>query len=325
MVARLIPNNVYRVNGVTVCEEILPDGKRWTKAAQAKAAGFKVGRLYKKEKLLCGTGKAGYVTIHNTEDLKGVDDDAEQYARATYNENMGSARVHFYVDDISAWQTLKAGTGQCKADLVNNAEVGWHAGDGSKQGGGNMSSIAIEIIMNDNAAHDKKARDNGARLAAWLLWKNGLSIDKLVTHTYWVNRSAGKTFANVDEQCTNPIKGEKWCPAYIFASNDKKIARKNWESFKTLVNGYLSALRAEAVKNTAATTKARYRVQAGAYGRKSGAVAQVKRLKAAGFEAFYAKDGELYKVQAGAFDKIAGAKTRVAELKAAGFSAFIAM
>ena len=66
--------------------------------------------------------------------------------------------------------------------------MSWHAGDGSVFDGGNMTSISIEIIMNDTAAHDKKAYDNGARIAAWLLWKHGLTVKQLVTHTYWVNR-----------------------------------------------------------------------------------------------------------------------------------------
>ena len=44
-------------------------------------------------------GKVIGVTLHNTNDLKNVNDDAEQYTRATYNGNMGTARFHFYVAD----------------------------------------------------------------------------------------------------------------------------------------------------------------------------------------------------------------------------------
>ena len=32
------------------------------------------------------------------------------------NENMGSVRVHFFVDDKCAWQNLKAGTGLSRRD-----------------------------------------------------------------------------------------------------------------------------------------------------------------------------------------------------------------
>ena len=149
-----------------------------------------------------------------------VNDDAEQYTRATYNENMGSARVHFYVDDLGAWQNLKAGTGLCSADPLGSAEVSWHSGDGSVATGGNMTSLSMEIIMNESTEHDAKAYDNGARIAAWLLWKNGLGMDKLVSHTYWVNKSAGKTFN----------------------SNHKDVAMKNWAAFKAVVKKYVDEL-----------------------------------------------------------------------------------
>lgn len=241
--AQLKPNNTYTLNGVAIKEKIIPDGTRWKNASKAVKAGFSANALYKKErKLTNSTGKALFVTIHNTNDLGTTQDDGEQYTRATYNENMNSVRVHFYVDELGAWQNLKAGTGKSKNDPEGSAEVSWHAGDGSVADGGNMTSLSLEIIMNDTAEHDANAKDNGARLAAWLLWKHELPIDRLVTHTYWVNKAAGKTFGNVDEQCANPVKGKKWCPTYIFNSTDPKNALANWKAFKKLVQTYLNAL-----------------------------------------------------------------------------------
>lgn len=241
--AKLTPNVVYTMNGVTVNEKIIPDGTRWKDATKAKKAGFSAGSLYKKQqKLSGGTGRVQSVTIHNTNDLANVHDDGEQYTRATYNENMNSSRVHFYVDDTGAWQNLKAGTGLCPSDPVGSAEVSWHSGDGSTASGGNMTSISMEIIMNETPEHDLIAKDNGARMAAWLLWKNGLTVDALLTHTYWVNKSAGKSFADKDVQCCNPIYGKKWCPTYIFGSNNAAVALKNWKAFKQTVKGYLDEL-----------------------------------------------------------------------------------
>lgn len=253
--ALLEPNNTYTVHGVTVREKIIPDGTRWNDAVKAAKAGFSANELYKKEcKLTNKTGKPLSVTIHNTADLANVEDDAEQYTRATFNENMNSARVHFYVDDLGAWQNLKAGTGMSKNDPNGAAEVGWHAGDGSTSDGGNMTSLSIEIIMGDTVDHDAKAKDNGARLAAWLLWKHGLPVSALVTHTYWVNKSAGKRFDDPDEQCTNLISGKKWCPSNIFGSTNHAVALANWKAFKALVKGYLDMLSGNTVQPKEATT-----------------------------------------------------------------------
>jgi len=106
------------------------------------------------------------VTIHNTEDLARVEDDAEQYTRATYNGNMKTVRVHYYVDDLGAWQNL------------DECYTSWHAADGN--GNGNMKTISIECIMTGkNQAQDLKARDNASRLAAWILFRNGLNENNL--------------------------------------------------------------------------------------------------------------------------------------------------
>ena len=108
--------------------------------------------------------------MHNTDDLPNVEDDAEQYTRATVNGNMKSVRVHYYVDDIGAWQNL---------DEVYQS---WHAADGS--GNGNTRTISIECIMTGkNQAQDIKARDNAARLSAWILFRYGLTEKNLFTHT----------------------------------------------------------------------------------------------------------------------------------------------
>lgn len=286
----LTPNTTYQIKDVTVNEKIIPDGTVWKSDAKAKAADFSgAGAAYKSGvKLSGGTGKPKYVTVHNSNDLDNVYDDAEQYTRATHNENMGSARVHFYVDDVGAWQNLKAGTGMCAADPEGSAEVSWHAGDTSTADGGNMTSLSIEVIMNETPETDAKARDNGARIAAWLLWKHGLTIDKLVTHTYWVNKSEGLAFDDVDEQCTHPVKGKKWCPTYIFGSYVQEIALKNWKAFKALVKKYLDALNGSATEEPSAT--APYRVQTGAYTNRADAEKQVAKLKAAGFDAYIVTD-----------------------------------
>lgn len=139
-------------------------------------------------------GKIIGVTIHNTSWITTAagTTPAEQYTRATVNGNMNDVRVHYYVDNVCAWQNLPLNLS------------GWHAADGS--GNGNRRTIAIECIMssayNDK---DKKSEDNCARLAAALLNKYKLSIDCLYTHNHWYSR--------------------KYCPAYILPHWDKFKAK----------------------------------------------------------------------------------------------------
>ena len=125
-----------------------------------------------------------YVTIHNTADIKEAEgtNDAEQYARATHNGNMGGVSVHYYIDESACWQ------------LLPETEMGFHAADGF--GPGNGTSLAVEIIMDGSGSKaDVEAEERGAILAAALLKKHGLGIDCLTTHHRWYPK--------------------KYCPLYI--------------------------------------------------------------------------------------------------------------
>ena len=152
-------DRTYGVNGVTVNEFLLTKHNDNHIALPGKRTGL-VG-----------------ITVHNTDDLPNVYDDAEQYTRATYNGNMNGVVVQFYVDDVCAWQNLPF------------EYAGFHAADGS--GDGNMKTIAIECIMDGSrSAEDKKAEDNCARLVAWLLDKYKLPDSAIYSHSHWYS---GKT------------------------------------------------------------------------------------------------------------------------------------
>lgn len=172
------------------------------------------------------------VTIHNTPWITTAagTTPAEQYTRATVNGNMRDTRVHYYVDNVCAWQNLPL------------TLSGWHAADGD--GNGNRRTIAIECIMssayNDK---DKKSEDNCARLAAVLLKKYKLGINALYTHNYWYSG--------------------KYCPAYILPHWDKFKAkvqsymnsgssakqlyrvRKSWSDAKSQIGAYSSLVNAK--------------------------------------------------------------------------------
>ena len=179
-------------------------------------------------------GKVIGITVHNTEwiSVASGTTPAEQYTRATVNGNMNDVRVHYYVDNVCAWQNLSLSLS------------GWHAADGS--GNGNRRTIAIECIMssayNDR---DKKSEDNCARLAAALLKKYNLDINHLFTHTHWLNVRDGKS-GSVDYLNT-ARNSYKMCPLYILP---------HWSEFKKKVQGYMSS-----AVTPAPATKQLYRVR----------------------------------------------------------------
>ena len=216
--AFLKPDKTRTEHGLVIKEKIIPWGAVWTK----NYGSFTVGDKYKADrKLSNGTGKVQFITIHNTADIQEAagTNDAEQYTRATYpNQNMGDARVHYFIDEVDCWQNLR------------EDEVGWHAGDGG--GPGNETSLAIEIIMDGSgSAADKNAEERGALLAAILLNRHGLKIDRLVTHKKWSG---------------------KYCPAYILP---------HWELFVAKVEKYLRQ-----IQKPAATTFNPYLVKVTATG-----------------------------------------------------------
>lgn len=180
------------------------------------------------------------ITVHNTPAISVSSSTtmAEQYTRATLNGNMGTVRVHFYVDDVCAWQNLPL------------TLSGWHAADGS--GDGNRKTISIEVI-----GDSKKARENAAKLVAYLLDKYEWSVEEnLYTHTHWLNVRDGKkgTIAEL-----NVMRNSyKMCPAYILPTWDnfkKEVSlrqkknstvttlyrvRKTWEDTKSQIGAYSS-------------------------------------------------------------------------------------
>ena len=66
-----------------------------------------------------------------------------------------------------------------------------------------------------------------------------------------------------------------------------------------------------------------YRVQVGAYSKKSNCDAQMKKLKSAGFDTYVVKFDNLYRVQTGAYSKRANAEVQMKKVMAAGFDAYI--
>lgn len=197
--AFLQADKTYTEYGLTIYEKLI-----------TSKSGVK---YYSNRKLNTTNHKPEYITIHNTEDIDEASgtNDAEQYARATFNNNMGDVVVHYYIDETACWHILADDT------------VGWHAADGVN-GPGNTKSVAIEIVMDGSGkSYDTQAEKRGALLAAILLHKYGLSIDRLKTHHDWYSK--------------------KYCPAYILP---------HWSTFVTNVKANLEAIKKQSGGTTSA-------------------------------------------------------------------------
>lgn len=280
---------------ITIKQKITPDG---AVAAKDICSYVKKGQYVKPNaKLNNGTGVPKGITVHNTNDIKcsSGTNPAEQYARATYpNGNMNGVAVHYWVWKNEVWQQL------------SDNERGWHAADGSSrrkdhrggQTGGNVDTISIECIESRSDAESEKTL---AKLVAILCYRYNLDpAYDVYTHNYWMH--------GVDKMVNGARKN---CPIYIL---------NHWAAFLDSVKGYWNTL-----KNVKPATPSNvlYRVQTGAFSVKANADKLADKLKAAGFDTYIVKIGNLYKVQVGAYSVKTNAQAMEKKLKAAGYDAFI--
>ena len=276
--AKLTADRVRTECGVKISEKLIPDSAR---ASKDVASWCKKGQPMKP----CKSMTPRAVCIHNTNDLANVEDDAEQYTRATWpNCNMGGVVVHYYVDELGAWQNLR------------EEEQGWHAGDGA--GPGNTQSVAIEIIMDGSTGADNvKAEDNGARLAAAILHRWGLGIDDLHSHYFYNGKN---------------------CPLYIrphWAAFEAKV--------KGYLEALAGGASTESGTSSGSAASGQYRAQAGAFTTQAAAAAYGAKVAAAGFEVTVEQAGGQYKLFCGGFTGKGDANALAARLKQAGFAAFV--
>lgn len=112
-----------------------------------------------------------WIVIHETGNPnKG----ANAKGHSAYMKNLAAANTtytswHYTVDDTCAYHHIP------------DDEVAWHASDSTKEGGGNMAGIGIEICVNSDG-NFAKARDNAAWLVAKLLKENNLTISAVKQH-----------------------------------------------------------------------------------------------------------------------------------------------
>lgn len=119
---------------------------------------------------------------------------------------------------------------------------------------------------------------------------------------------------------------------YTPKSDEMVITVHRWFANKSCPGNWLynrlGDLASKVTANLAGTAEATkpetfYRVQVGAYSVKDNADKQLKKVKAAGFDTYVVKVGDLYKIQVGAYSKKANADAMLKKLNEKGFDAFI--
>lgn len=115
------------------------------------------------------TREIKWIVIHETANHSDGADSEAHYTFLMNNAKDKTLSWHYTVDDGAI------------IHMLPDYEVGWHAGDGSKPGGGNMCGIGIELAVNDDGDFEKTL-DNGARLTAYLLHTYGLDLSAVKMH-----------------------------------------------------------------------------------------------------------------------------------------------
>lgn len=123
----------------------------------------------KSHKCYVGENDPKYIVIHETDNFR-EGAGARAHALAHYNGNLGSASVHYYVDDKEIYQTL------------NHEDGAWAVGDNVGYSDiTNRNSINIEICVNEDSEY-YKARENAIELFIYLINTMGLSINRVKRH-----------------------------------------------------------------------------------------------------------------------------------------------
>lgn len=129
------------------------------------------------------------ITIHNT----GNPTSTARNERSWLTDNPSNKRTasyHIVIDSIEAIECLPLN------------EVGWHAGDGSKEGSGNRTSIGIEICERDvKLGEYAQTLTNAVDLVAKMLLERNWGIDRLRRHYDWDRKNCPRLM-NIDGKWT---------------------------------------------------------------------------------------------------------------------------
>lgn len=162
-----------------------------------------------------------YITIHETGNTaRGAT--ALAHAELQQKGNSRQASWHFTVD-----------SGDTIYQSIPTNECAWHAGDA--QGLGNLSSIAIEICVNEDGDFTQ-AKKNAAWLVNYLMEKYNIPISRVVQHNHWSGKDCPHNirkegWANFIAQIPlspskSPSEGDKYPGQYIRLGSKGDLVKK---------------------------------------------------------------------------------------------------
>ncbi|MDR2817629.1 MAG: N-acetylmuramoyl-L-alanine amidase [Oscillospiraceae bacterium] len=115
-----------------------------------------------------------WIVIHetgNTSSTAGALNHSK-FIKRLAEENQKYLSWHYTVDDTNIIRHIP------------DNEIAWHAGDGRKADGGNMSGIGIEICVNKDS-NFQKAVKNATKLVASLMKKFNIGINQIKQHHFF--------------------------------------------------------------------------------------------------------------------------------------------
>lgn len=206
----LVPDRIRIEYGLAIKERLIPFGTVWKKTVYNKndkngEVKFKKGSPYKADRILSyGSGKAEYVAIHISIEAKAdpCTSCAERYIYITQRyTDMTDMLAHYCIDWRDCWQQLREDEVGAYVSGIRTPE--------------NEKSIAIKIVISGSGdEQDQRAEKRGALLAAILLKRHHLAIDRLAA----------------SDQCS-----DQW-------SKDAQHTSQYFNKFKELVLDYMAQI-----------------------------------------------------------------------------------
>ena len=109
-----------------------------------------------------------YIVIHETGNYD-IGANAKLHDTYLHTHPEVDKSWHYTVDDSIIYHHLP------------DDEVGWHAGDGHVEDGGNLNGVGIEICLNQDGDYEK-ALENASKLVAYLLISYRLEVTDVKQH-----------------------------------------------------------------------------------------------------------------------------------------------